>query len=198
MATLGARIWVLVLVYNLALPVSARLLDHREWLKLWLFLVPLSALQIVPDLVLSAVLEVLVFPDSGGPRINTVNASMAGMWTIALFPVVFLGQRIEARIGRRAALATVATASFMVFVGSEALAWRIPIWHAQNVAMVGGVALYVVIPEILLGLATFRVFQGTAARPLGVRLVGALALMLFYLGALICSYFLIERVVHAG
>ncbi len=85
-----------------------------------------------------------------------------------------------------------AVASFVVFVGSEAVAWRIPIWHAQNVAMVGGVALYVVIPEILLGLATLRVFQATGARPLVVRLAGAVALMLFYLGALICCYFLIE------
>ena len=32
------------------------------------------------------------------------------------------------------------------------------------VAMVAGVALYVVLPESLLGLATFRVFQGTANR----------------------------------
>ncbi len=90
-----------------------------------------------------------MFPDVGGPRIDTVNASMAGMWTIALFPVVFLGLRVEARSGRRAALAAVAVATFVVFVGSEAVAWGIPIWHAQNVAMVGGV--YVVIPEILLG-----------------------------------------------
>lgn len=194
MATLGARIWILVLGYNLALPVAARLLGHREWLALWLFLVPLSALQVVPDWVLSAVLEVLIFPDVGGPRIDTVNASMAGMWTIALFPVVFLGSRIEARAGRRAAFATVAAASFAVFVGSEAVAWRIPIWYAQNVAMVGHVALYVVMPEILLGLATFRVFRTTTPKPLGMRLAGALALMLFYLSALICCYFLIEEV----
>ena len=103
-ATLGARVWALVLGYNLALPLAARLLGHREWLALWLFLVPLSALQILPDWVLSAVLGVLVFPDIGGPRIDTVNASMAGMWTIALFPVVFLGQWVEARKGRRTAL----------------------------------------------------------------------------------------------
>ncbi len=103
-ATLGARIFALVLGHNFALPVVARLLGHREWLSLWLFLLPLSAFQVVPDWVLSAVLGVLVFPDVGGPRIDTVNGSMAGIWTIALFPVVLLGQQIEARIGRRAAL----------------------------------------------------------------------------------------------
>ncbi len=82
-ATLGTRIWgPLVLGYNLALPIAARLLGHREWLALWLFLVPLSVLQVVSDWVLSAVFEVLVFPDVGGPRIGPVNASMAGMWTI--------------------------------------------------------------------------------------------------------------------
>ena len=124
---------------------------------------------------LSAELEVLGLPDVGGLRINTVNASMAGMRTIALFPVVFLGQRVEARVGRRAALAAVATASFVVFVGSEAVAWRIPTWHVQNVAMVGGAALYVVVPEILLGLATVRVFHATAARPLGIRRASAAA-----------------------
>ena len=103
-----------MLVYNLALPIAARFLGHREWLKLWLFLVPLSALQVLPDWVLSAVLEVLVFPDTGGPRIATVNASMAGMWAITPFPVIFLGQRVEDRLGRRAALAAVASAGSAV------------------------------------------------------------------------------------
>ncbi len=92
----------------------------------------------------------------------------------------------------------VAVASFVVFAGSEALAWRIPIWYAQNVVMLGHVAVYVVVPEILLGLATFRVFEATASRPLHVRLAGAVALMLFYLGALMLFYFLIEAVLPAG
>lgn len=193
-SSLGARIFALVVGYNLALPIAARLLRHREWLVLWLFLVPLSALQVVPDWVLSAVLGVLVFPDVGGPRLDTVSGSMAGMWTIALFPVLFLGSRVEARVGRRAAYAAVAVASFVIFVGSEAVAWRIPIWHAQNVAMFGNVALYVVVPEILLGLATYRVFQATASRTVHLSLAGAVALMLFYLGALIGCYSLIEVV----
>ena len=67
-ATLGARISALVLGYNLALPLAARLLGHREWLALWLFLVPLSALQILPDWVLSAVLGVLVNPRDRSPN----------------------------------------------------------------------------------------------------------------------------------
>ncbi len=191
-ATLGTRIWALVLGYNLALPVAARALGHREWLTLWLFLVPVSALQVFPDWVLSAVLGVLVFPDTGGPRIDTVSASMAGMWTIALFPIVYVGLRVEERRGQTAAMIAVAVASLVVLVGSEAISWRIPIWYARDVAMLGHVALYVVIPEIVLGVATFRVFTATVERSLGWRLAGALGLMLFYLGALMASYHLFE------
>ena len=54
-ASLGLRIWALVIAYNVALPVVARLHGHRKWLALWLFLVPLSALQVLPDWILSAV-----------------------------------------------------------------------------------------------------------------------------------------------
>ncbi len=195
--TTGQVIFALVLAYNLAVGAGALVLGHRDWLRLWLFLVPLSALQIVPDAFLSSVLGVLVFPDVGFPRIGGVSAFMAGMWTIALFVVVFLGRSVEGRSSRRTALVWVSVASFVLFVGSEAVLWRVPVWYAQDVTMVGHVAVYVVVPEILLGLSTFLTYQALENRRVVYRLAGEVALMVLYLGALCCSYLVVEHVLAA-
>ncbi len=93
--SVGWRLCVLVLLYNVLVPLTAWLRQHPDWLTLWLFLLPLSLWQIFPDWFLSAVLGVLVFPDTGAPKIGNIPIFMAGLWTIPLFIIIFLGRRIK-------------------------------------------------------------------------------------------------------
>lgn len=192
--TLGHVVFGLVLLYNLMVPIAAKSAGHDEVFRLWLFLVPLSAFQVLPDYFLADVIGVLVFPEIGFPQFGPVSAFMAGMWTIPLFVIVFVSRRIEARQGRQAGLLWAALLSFLIFVGSEATLWRLSIWHAENVHMTAHVAWYVVLPEVLLGLSTFLAFDLLGKRAVVWRILGALAVSAFYLGNLGLSYLLIERI----
>ena len=189
----GLRLCGLIILYNVMVPVTALLRGHAEWFKLWIFLVPLSILQIFPDWFLSVELGVLVFPDTGSPYIGDVPIYMGGLWTVPLFIIVLIGRRVESRWKRSRALLAVCTASVVLFVGSEAILWRIPIWYAQGVTTIAHVAIYLIIPEILLGLFTFLAFEWSLARALWYKLGAAFIVMVIYLGSLCFFYFVVEN-----
>ncbi|MCG8461759.1 MAG: hypothetical protein MI919_36215, partial [Holophagales bacterium] len=187
--------WVVaasVLAYNLALPILAARWVHPRWIRIWVFLLPLSILQILPDAFLARQLGVLEFADLGAPRIGGVAAYMALMWIVPLFLVVYVGERIAERRSVEAALPWVAGIALLLFAGAEATLTRIPIWEAHGVTLVGPVALYVLVPELLLGVAAFLAWHLAGRRGLATRLAAAFAVMTFYLGALALSYLLIE------
>jgi hypothetical protein len=189
----GWRILALVILYNAALPLLAWRRGHAEWLSIWAFLAPLSVVQIFPDWFLTAQLNILAFPDTGAPFIGAVPLFMAGLWTIALFPLVWIGRRVQAERGRLLALIAVAAAALVMFLAAEATFWMVPVWYAQNVQMVAQVAVYVLPPEILLSLAAFIAYDATRERALALRLSAAFAVMLFYLGGLCFFYFVVEK-----
>ena len=181
----GWGILGLVAVYNLLLPLIASRGGHREWLELWLFLLPLSVLLVLPDWVLSQQFGILAFPDLGGPRIGTVPAYMAGLWVIPLFWVLWLA----GRSGLTAALL-----SLLVFAGAEWAMQPLHLWHAQHVAQLFGVAEYVLVPEMLLGWAAAYAFNQTRDGNPFARLGAAVGVATFYTGALVLAYFLSEHV----
>jgi hypothetical protein len=195
---LGWRLFGLVVVYGAAL-IGLSATRRPEWAALVRFLVPLSVFQVVPDWVLSQELEVLVFPDTGGPRIGTVTGAMAGMWTIPLFISVFGAEVVCSRRGvpeddwRTRALVTSAIA-LALFLGSEATLWALPLWFAKGVTQVGRVAVYVLAPEALLGAATFVGYRATRERGLLAAVSAAALVAILYVGALVTSYFFVERV----
>jgi hypothetical protein len=191
---LGMRILGLALAYNLMLPAFAQWRGHADWLRLWLFLLPLSFLQVLPDNFLAGVLGVLVFADTGSPSIGYVPVFMAGMWVIPLFLLLMLGHGVEERWGRMASCVAVAFGSLLFFGGTEVLAARIPIWQAQAVHLCFGAAVYVLVPEMLLGVATLIAYEAGLQRGAVYHLTAAAAVMLFYLGALVLSCQLTERV----
>ncbi|MCU0696236.1 MAG: hypothetical protein MUC96_06895 [Myxococcaceae bacterium] len=196
-APLGWRLFGLVVVYGVAL-VAVSATRRPEWRPLVRFLVPLSVFQVVPDWFLSQELEVLVFPDTGGPRIGTVTGAMAGMWTIPLFISVFGAEVVCARRGvpdedwSTPALLTAAIA-LALFTASEATLWALPLWFAKGVTQVARVAVYVLPAEALLGAATFVGFRATRERGLGAAIGAAAIVSMLYLGALATSYFFVER-----
>ncbi|MDT8273398.1 MAG: hypothetical protein RRA35_09430 [Desulfomonilia bacterium] len=194
----GIRLSGVVILYNVMVPVWALRRNHPEWIRLWLFLLPLSILQIFPDAFLASVLGVLVFPDTGSPSFANVPLFMGGMWVIPLFIIVLIGKGVEARFTRNHALLAVCCASAVVFLGSESVLWTIPIWYARDVMVVAHIALYLVIPEILLGLFTYGAFELFHRRSFWLRLGAAFTVMVVYLGNLCLFYLLIERLIFSA
>lgn len=88
---LGWRLIALVVLYA-GLMLAAAMTRRPEFKSVLRFLMPLSVFQVVPDWFLSQQLQILVFPDTGGPRIGTVPACMAGLWTIPLFIALFTAE----------------------------------------------------------------------------------------------------------
>ena len=191
---LGWGILGLVAVYNLLLPLIASRGGHRDWLELWLFLLPLSVLQVLPDWVLTQQFGILAFPDLGGPHIGAVPAYMAGMWVIPLFWILWLAGR---------STITAAVLALLVFAGAEWAARPLQLWHSQHVSQFMGIADYVLVPEALLGWAAAYAFEHTRDSNPFARLGAAVCVTTFYTGALVLAYFLSEHVglrlpLHAG
>ena len=191
---LGWRLLGLVFLYSVALPTVGRMRGHVEWVPLWGFLALVSVFQVVPDAFLASVLGTLTFPDTGGPRLGATPLAMAGMWTIPLWVSLFTARQLDGGDLRRG-LWIAALVCGLVLVGAEATLWAVPIWEATGgVTMIGRVAVYVIVPEILLGATTYLAYMTTREQSWTVKLAVAGLVSLVYLGALCASYGLVERV----
>ncbi len=193
---IGVKLFMLVVVYNLALPIVGAIRGHHAWRGIWLFALIMSGFQVFPDWFLSGYLGVLVFPEDGFPKIGTVSGYMAGLWAIPLFVIVYAGERVRERFSPRAGYVTAALLALAVFGGSEATVWMLPSWYAQNVAMVGHVALYILIPEIILGMACFYCYQMIQEKRHWVKVPASFIVMQLYLGSAVFFYFIFERVLR--
>lgn len=184
---LGLAVLALVIGYNLLLPLFARSSGHGHWFGLWAFLLPLSVFQVVPDWVLSQLVGILHFPDLGAPRIGQhVPAYMAGMWVIPLFWVL---------LAARGSVPLAGVLALLVFGASERAAPIFDLWRPRGVGSHYGIADYVLLPEALLGAAAAYAYRETGHSGIAVRIAAAAAVSVFYTGALVVSYFLIERAV---
>lgn len=185
---LGWRVTGLVLAFHAAWLVGALRPGREWWWACWAVLAPLSVLMVLPDWFLSAELGTLVFPDTGGPRLDTVPVFMAGMWTLALVPLVVLGTAVERRAGATRALAAVAVAGLALFWAAEALAPLVPLWEPVDVRLVAGVAVYVLPAEVVLSVAAWVLVRGASTRPRAWTAVGVALLPMVYLGMLATGY----------
>ena len=83
----GWQFLILVLLFA-ALFGSFSFRHRTEWPELWrvwLFSTLVSFFQVFPDWFLSAVLEVLIFPEDGLFKFGTVSGYMAGLWAYLSF-----------------------------------------------------------------------------------------------------------------
>lgn len=188
----GIQFGVLVLIYNISLPLLAIRFRQSDWLNIWSFLLPLSIFQVFPDWFLSAQLKTLVFPPDGLFKIGTVSAYMALLWVIPLFIVVFTAEKIKLHIHPLAAYPAAGILGVLIFGTSEATLWRLGSWYAQNVDMLGHIALYVIPAEFILSVLTYAGYKGTQKSPLPIKILTAFCVMLAYSGALNFFYFFFE------
>ena len=190
---IGLRLFVLIVAYNLLIPVVGHWRNHPDWLSLWLLGFLLSLFMVVPDWFLADPLGILVFLPDGFPKIGPVSGYMAGLWAIPIFIIVFLGQQIADRYNAKYAYSVVAIVSLVLFTGAEAgLTF---VWHAQNVYMIGPVALYIIIPELILGLSSYWTYSFLKEKPQWWNLVAAFFLMLLYLGSACFFHLVINKIV---
>jgi hypothetical protein len=180
--------------------------NRRRWPELWsiwAFATLVSPFQVLPDWFLSAVLGVLVFPEDGLFKIGTVSAYMAGLWAIPFFLILMVGrlwhknqdgiQWLQSGTQGGVALAC-AVAALIIFASSEATLWVLGSWFARDVHMIGHVALYVLLPEMLLGAHLYWAFIKSRGRALPIQIGYAFHVSLAYTGALALSYLFIEKV----
>jgi len=191
---IGARMFTLVAIYNVMIPLVGFLRDHREWITMWFFAFVLSIFMIWPDWFLSTQLGVLVFPDDGFFMIGPVSGYMAGLWSIPLFVLVFVGIEVSKRRSYSLTYLIIAILTLLIFGIAEATMWMLPSWYAQNVTMIGHVAVYIILPEIFLGLSTFFCFILVRTRSIWMQILGAFMVMILYMGNISFFYFLIEQV----
>lgn len=185
---LGLRVVGIVLAYHIGMLLVGLRPAAAGWTQAWLVLAPLSVLMVLPDWFLSDVLGSLSFASSGAPVIGSVSLFMAGMWVMALFPLVLVAAGIEKAWGARAGVVAAAVAGLALFWAAELLAPVVPLWDPVDVRLVGGVAAYVLPAEIVLSVGTWLVVRGACWRsPLAVG-AGVLALPLVYTGALALGY----------
>lgn len=186
--SLGVRITLVVLGYHLAVVAVGSRTQCRGWLTAWAVLAPLSVLMVAPDWFLSDVLGTLVFPDTGAAFLGSVPVFMAGMWTMALLPLVLIGAASERALGPRLAGAVVAVAGLLLFWAAELLAPVVPLWAPVDVTLVGGVARYVLPAEVVLSVCAWLLVRGARRRPVGQTTAGVAALPFLYLGLLAFGY----------
>ncbi|MFW9909056.1 MAG: DUF6989 domain-containing protein [Candidatus Thorarchaeota archaeon] len=194
---IGARLLVVVVLYNVLLPLWAHFRDHKEWLEVWTFVFPISLLMIFPDWFLALQLEVLSFPADGFPMIGAVPIYMVGLWAIPLFLIVYTGLLMRSK-GVPMTTLSILIMSLLLFVGSEATLWMLGSWYAHDVLMIGNVAIYIIIPELLLGLSTYIGYLITRKMGIVHRLVMAFIIMVMYIGNASFFYFIIERLILAA
>jgi hypothetical protein len=191
---IGGKMFALIVAYNVLIPLVAYVRGHKEWLSIWAYVFILSLFQIFPDWFLATELEAIAFPDDGFFMIGPVSAYMAGLWAIPLFVILYMGQELGKQRSYKVAYLTVAALTLFIFWLAEETMWMLPSWYAQNVMMVGHVAVYIVIPEILLGLSTLISFEFVRDRPFWLWIIGAFTVMILYLGNVSFFYLLIERI----
>lgn len=187
-----ALLWLTV-GYNLALPLWGLMRGYAEWLSLWLFLVPLSAAQALPDWALVDIARTLTFPDHGIARIGgAVPIYFMGMWTILLFPLVLFAQASARPHVSAGVLA------LLLFGACEWAAAPLRLWSAHNAASFAGVAAYVLVAEVLLAWAALRAYRRHRQSAPVPRVLGALQVSVFYTGALFLSLLLVDPLFSRG
>ncbi len=192
--SMGWRMFLLLVGYIFGLPLLGRRLGHERWGDLWTFVFPLSVLQVLPDWFMLSVLGSLVFPDTGFPFIGTVGAYMALMWSIPMWVILFTVWRLRKRSTPLSAYVLAVVLTIVIFGIAEATLWVIPIWHAApHILAPLYVAIYVIIGEVFLGVSAWYAYQTVADRRIPAKVVGALAVMLIYLGSIAVAYLLIEH-----
>lgn len=192
---IGVRILIIVLLYNITLFVYTKMIDDEVYKKIFIFSFFISLFQLFPDWYLAEQLGVLVFPEDGFIKIgDSVSLYMVFLWSIPIFIIITIAYLIEQQKNELTAYLASGIAAFIIFVSSEMTLWVLPSWYAVNVVMIAKVAVYIIIPEIILGIVSYWGFKYTLDKKIKEKLVVSFFVMIIYLGLAAFFYFIFEGV----
>ncbi|MHA2367158.1 MAG: DUF6989 domain-containing protein [Candidatus Hodarchaeales archaeon] len=191
---IGLKLFILVVIYNVIIGTVGIWRKYEVWINIWLYVLIISIFQVFPDWFLSAELNILVFPEDGFIKIGTVSLYMMGLWAIPLFLIMFIGTSFRERYSELRTYLVVALLSVFIFGLAEQSMWMLQSWYAQNVTMIGHLALYIIIPEAILGLSTYFGYKLIQDKNHLFKIPVAFIVMVLYLGSAAFFYFLIESV----
>lgn len=182
-AQFGRWVLVLAVAYNLLLPLYAMVRGQHDWIGRWLFLLGVSALQVLPDWVLVSVTQTLHFHDHGIYRIGgAVPLYFMGLWIMILFPVSLIADQSGG-----ARYLTAAIVGGLVFTAAEWMAAPLQLWSPRNVDTVAGFALYPIPAEMALCVIALWLYRNTLHDGLLSRVWAVSMVPVYYTGALMLS-----------
>jgi hypothetical protein len=190
--TINVRLLIVVTAYNVLLPIVAHQQGHDDWKGIWVFCIMLSVLQIFPDWFLSAGLNVLTFIDQSAPMVGDVPLYMAGLWAIPLFIIIYAGHRVSEQRGRLGGYVAAGSLSLLIFGMAEATMWMLSSWDTLAQVVIGHVALYILLPEVILGMTALLAYDTVRNRGLIYKLVAAYLVMTLYMGNASLFYLVVE------
>jgi hypothetical protein len=187
------KMLVVVIIYNALIIIEFELKGHAEWKSIWLFSFILSLLMVFPDWYLAETLGALVFPPGGLPFIGgSIPLYMALLWSIPFFIIIFIGKEIQKRKSIEMTYGAVSVFGLLIFVMSELTLVNLPSWTATVTGMIGNLAFYIIIPELFLALSAFLCYEFVREKKIWMKIIGAFAVMVFYIGNASFFFFLIE------
>ena len=192
-ATVDGKMLIIVILYNALIIVEFNLKRHEDWKSIWLFSFILSLFMVFPDWYLADTLGALVFPPGGLPYIGgSIPLYMAGLWSIPFFIIIFVGKEIQKRKSAEVAFLGASLFGVLIFVMSELTLVNLPSWTATVTGMTGNLAWYIIVPEFFLALSAFICYEYVKEKKIWTKILGAFAVMIFYIGNASFFYFLIE------
>ncbi len=192
-AAISVKLLVVVIIYSGMIVIVSYLGGYDEWKRIWVFTFILSLLMMFPDWFLADTLGALQFPDDGFPMIGgSIPVYMAGLWVIPFFIIVFIGRELQKRRSVKIAYGTVSILSVLIFALAELTLVSLPSWSATVSGMIGNLAIYIILPELILGLSVFICYNIVRERPIWMMIIGAFSVMVFYIGNASFFFFIVE------
>ena len=194
---IGIKLFLLILLYNVMIPVYGKIRNHSSWFNMWLFAFILSLFQIWPDWFLASQLNILIFPPDGFIKIGSVSAYMAGLWAIPFFIIIYLGTKLKNKYSDSEEIRyiLIGLISLLIFSIAEQTMWLLGSWHTINVTLIGYSAIYIIIPEIILGLTCLYAYEWSLERSILSKIIITFLTMIIYLGNAVSFYFLFEKII---
>ena len=190
---ISGKLLLLVIIYNALIVAKFYSKGYEEWKSIWVFSIMLSFLMVFPDWYLVETLGAIQFPDDGFPMIGgAVPLYMVGLWSISFFIILFIGKEVQKRKSLEMTYGIVLMLSVPVSVLSELSLVNIPLWSVTVTGMTYNLAWYLIIPLLLGGLSAFISYEFVREKKIGWKIIGAFAVMIFYLGNASFFYLLIE------
>jgi hypothetical protein len=118
---------------------------------------------------------------------------MFGLWVIPLFVILFLGTRIENHLSKNYTYFGVGIISLLLFGLSEQFLDFL--WYAENVTKLGNIALYIIIPEIILGISAYWMYLRIQEANIFYKIFCIFQVMVLYLGNAAFFYYLFEKII---